>query len=285
MPTAVSRCKGATMRITCVIDNCVARGSSFWGEHGLAMLIATDQGTLLWDTGGSGDVLAHNLRELGVAFKEIDCVALSHSHHDHTGGLATVLERRPGVAVHMHPAAFEPRYSKRPDRRGNIGLAMSVEVLSSSALLSMHEAPAKLLEGVYVTGSVQPRPHPRGASAHHVVMRDGREIPDPYADDMSLVLETPEGLVLVCGCCHAGLRNTLTFVRAHWDAAIRAVFGGTHLATAQDEELDAVVREMNALGRPHLYLNHCTGERAIARLQRVWPDRVHPMPAGTTVTF
>jgi len=273
------------MRITCVIDNCVARGSSLWGEHGLAMLIATGQGVLIWDTGGSGDVLAHNLRELGVAFGKIDAVALSHGHNDHTGGLATILERHPGMAVHMHPAALEPRYSKRPDRRGNIGLAVSEEALNSGAVLHVHDVPAELLEGVYVTGSVQPRPYPPGASAHHVIIRDGREIPDPYADDMSLVLETPEGLVLVCGCCHAGLRNTLAFVRAHWDAAVRAILGGTHLATAQDEELDAVAREVDALGRPHLYLNHCTGERAIARLHRVWPDRVHPLPAGTMVTF
>ena len=273
------------MRVTCVIDNCVARSSSLWGEHGLAMLITTNEGTLLWDTGGSGDVLVHNLRELGVPVAAIDAVALSHAHYDHTGGLAAVLERSPGIAVHLHPAAFEPRYSRRPGRRGDIGLGLSEEDLSVSAALQRHVEPFEIFGGIYVTGAVQPRPYPPGASAHHRIVRDGRELPDPYADDMSLVLDTPEGVVLVCGCCHAGLRNTLAFVRAHWDGPIRAVLGGTHLATAEDEELNAVARALEALGPPEMYLNHCTGEKAIARLERAWPDRVHPMPAGTEVTF
>ncbi|MGC9358782.1 MAG: MBL fold metallo-hydrolase [Anaerolineae bacterium] len=273
------------MRVRCVIDNCVAASSPLWGEHGLAMLITTEAGTLLWDTGGSGDVLVHNLRELNVPFDEIDAVALSHAHNDHTGGLGAVLERVPGIPVHLHPSAFEPRYSMRPGRQRNIGMAQSEEELSRHATLERHEEPFEILSGVFVTGAVQPRPYPPGASAHHRVMRDGRELPDPYADDMSLVLETAEGLVLVCGCCHAGLRNTLASVTTHWAGRIRAVLGGTHLATAPEKELDAVAQALEALGPPEMYLNHCTGDKAIARLQRAWPDRVHPLPAGAEISF
>ncbi len=273
------------MRIQCVTDNCVGRSSPLWGEHGLAMLITSDDGTLLWDTGGSGEVLEHNLRYLGVDAANIGAVALSHAHYDHTGGLAWLLQQHPGLPVHMHAAGLVARYSRRPGGTESIGLGLTGEALEAASELHLHEQPAELLPGVFLTGSVQPRPHPRGASAHHVVIRDGREVADPYEDDMSLVLETGEGLVLVCGCCHAGLRNTLAYVRAHWGAPIHAVLGGTHLATAEDQELAAVEAALEELGVPQLYLNHCTGEQAIRRLWARWPDRVHSFSAGSAIEF
>jgi len=190
------------MRITCVTDNCVGRSSPFWGEHGLALLITTDEGSLLWDTGGSGAVLQHNLSCLGIELATIDAVALSHAHYDHTGGLPWFLDQRPGIAVHMHAAGLEPRYASRSGRTDSIGLSLSREALEAAGELYLHEQPAQLLPGVFLTGSVQPRPYPPGASAHHLVLRDGREVPDPYADDMSLVLETSEAS---CWCVAAAM--------------------------------------------------------------------------------
>ena len=81
------------MNVTCVVDNAVQRSSSFWGEHGVAFLIETEAGRVLFDTGQSGTVLLHNMELLGVDLAAIDGLAISHAHYDHTGGLRALLER------------------------------------------------------------------------------------------------------------------------------------------------------------------------------------------------
>jgi 7,8-dihydropterin-6-yl-methyl-4-(beta-D-ribofuranosyl)aminobenzene 5'-phosphate synthase len=110
---------------------------------------------------------------------------------------------------------------------------------------------------------------------------------------MSLVLETRQGLVVICGCCHAELLNTLAHVRRTFQRPIVAVLGGTHLIDAGEAQLRRVASELrDTYGSPHLYLNHCTGQRAYVALVNAFPgqgptgnDRVNPCPAGTTLTF
>jgi 7,8-dihydropterin-6-yl-methyl-4-(beta-D-ribofuranosyl)aminobenzene 5'-phosphate synthase len=110
--------------------------------------------------------------------------------------------------------------------------------------------------------------------------------PDPYADDLSLVLETEAGLVVICGCCHAGLLNTLAHVRRNFDRPITTVIGGTHLMSADTAYLQRVVTVLrNEYGRLDFYLNHCTGEQAFLALFKAFGHRVHSCPAGTRLTF
>ena len=100
------------------------------------------------------------------------------------------------------------------------------------------------------------------------------------------MMETQEGLVVVCGCCHAGLLNTLAHVRRAFQRPFAAVIGGTHLADAGEAYLHHVAGVLREVyGSPRLYLNHCTGERAYVALANAFGERVKPCPAGTTLTF
>ncbi|MBM3188328.1 MAG: MBL fold metallo-hydrolase, partial [Chloroflexi bacterium] len=101
------------MRLTCLVDNTVALGSALWGEHGLSFLIETEQGNVLWDTGRTGTVLQRNLRELKLEGTALAALALSHAHHDHTGGIETVLEAHPGLPVYAHETIFHERFGER----------------------------------------------------------------------------------------------------------------------------------------------------------------------------
>jgi len=273
------------MRLTCLVDNCVQAGSSLWGEHGLAFLIETEGGNVLWDTGQSGTVLWHNWEALGLQDVPLAAIALSHAHYDHTGGLLSVLERRPGLALYGHSALLTPRYSRRGAELRAIGLAWPREELERRASLQLAEAPQEIVPGVWTSGSIQPRPHPQGASAHHLQGRSGELVPDRYEDDLSLVLQTNEGWMLLCGCCHAGLRNTLAAVRALGHGPLRAIVGGTHLTSADAAELAAIVALLRAEGPPDIYLNHCTGEKAFLALYQALGQRVHSCPAGTQLAF
>ena len=229
------------MRLVCVTDNCVTRGSHLWGEHGLCFWIETPEGNMLWDTGQTPEVLEHNLKQLGLAGQPIRALGLSHAHYDHSW--------------------------------------------RAKATFSLTDAPQEIVPGVRTTGRIAPRPYPAGASPSHVVRGDTGFMLDPYADDMSLVLQVPGGVALLCGCCHAGLRNTLGTLRAQTDAPLLAIIGGTHLADAPEDEFRALIDLLLQEHSPSLYLNHCTGERPLYALRAAFGERVHPCPAGTTLAF
>jgi 7,8-dihydropterin-6-yl-methyl-4-(beta-D-ribofuranosyl)aminobenzene 5'-phosphate synthase len=155
--------------------------------------------------------------------------------------------------------------------------------LASRTSLHLDADPQEIQSGVWTTGEVVPRSEPMGSSDHHLVREGAGWTPDPYRDDMSLVIEVGEGLLLLCGCCHAGLLNTLYHVQRAFERPVVAIAGGTHLAGATPDHLrrvGQVLLEMEALQR--IYLNHCSGETAFyALLSVLGPDVVRPCPAGT----
>jgi 7,8-dihydropterin-6-yl-methyl-4-(beta-D-ribofuranosyl)aminobenzene 5'-phosphate synthase len=273
------------LTITCLTENSAQRGSQYWGEHGLAFLIETDQGRVLFDTGQTDTVLLHNLGILKRSLHEIDAVALSHAHNDHTGGLPTVLARRPGLPVYANPDIGRPRYSMRDERYRYIGLPLPMDALAQMADLRLSAEPAQILPGVWTTGEIRERPDVDGSSPRHKVPGSDGWQADQYLDDLSLVLETPSGLVLLCGCCHAGLLNTLAHVRRMFSGEIIAVVGGTHLESVAGSVLEHVVTQLRGYGSLRYYLNHCSGERAFVALTQAFGERqVQPFPAGMTVT-
>jgi 7,8-dihydropterin-6-yl-methyl-4-(beta-D-ribofuranosyl)aminobenzene 5'-phosphate synthase len=272
--------------ITCIVDDTVQRRSTFWGEHGLSFHIQTNQGCVLFDTGQTVSVLLHNMALLGSSLANINAVILSHAHYDHTGGLIPVLSHTAGLLLYAHPDLSRPRFALRDDKYTSIGLHLTQAELAQLVDLRLSDAPAEVLPGVWTTGDITERLEPEGRSSRHFVQAGDGWQPDPYRDDMSLVLETREGVVVVCGCCHAGLLNTLAHVHRTFQRPIVAVLGGTHLMDADEAHLQHVVGELrDTYGSSRLYLNHCTGERAYVALVNAFGDRVQPCPAGTTLTF
>ena len=271
------------MRLTCLIDNCVQHGSALWGEHGLSFLVETEAARVLWDTGQSGTVLVHNLEALKLGQVPLTALALSHGHRDHTGGLERVLGAQPGIPLYGHADLLRPRYSTREN--ADKGVPISPPDLSCRADPRLSEEPQEIVPGIRTSGDIQPRPYPMGASPSHAIRLGGQWVPDPYHDDQALVLEVAGGVVLLCGCCHAGLRNTLATLRRQTDAPLVAVVGGTHLGSADAAELQAIIEVLQNEGAPALYLNHCTGVRAIQVLAQAFGERVAPCPAGMVITF
>jgi 7,8-dihydropterin-6-yl-methyl-4-(beta-D-ribofuranosyl)aminobenzene 5'-phosphate synthase len=273
------------MRVTCVVDDAVCDHSPFWGEHGLAFLAETESGCVLFDTGQSGTVLLHNLNLLDVEPRTINALAISHAHYDHTGGLSALLDHVAGIPLHAHPDFFRERFSRREGVPKFVGLPLEREALEQRLELQLSAEPAEILPGVWTTGEITDRTEPEGRSAHHLVRGPEGWEPDLYRDDMSLVLETGNGLVVLCGCCHAGLLNTLAHVRRAFGPDITTVAGGTHLLNADEGHLRRVMEVLRELGVPRLYLNHCTGQRAYVVLAQAFGEKVAPCPAGTKLSF
>jgi 7,8-dihydropterin-6-yl-methyl-4-(beta-D-ribofuranosyl)aminobenzene 5'-phosphate synthase len=276
------------MNVTCVVDNAVQRSSPFWGEHGLAFLIETETQCVLFDTGQSGTVLLHNLNLLGVDPATIDGLAISHAHYDHTGGLRALLERvRPGIPLHANPDLFRERFSQREGEPRSIGLSATRDELAARLTLNLNAVPQEIVPGVWTTGEISDRPDPEGSSARHLVQEGDSFVADSYRDDMALVLERGDRLALLCGCCHAGLLNTLAHAQRTFERPIAIIAGGLHLTSATAEYLHRVgdvLAETESVQR--VYPSHCTGESAFVALAlTLGPSVVCPCPAGTVVGF
>ena len=269
-------------QITCLVENKGLPG--FRAEHGVSFHIQTPDGKVLFDSGDSGDVLLANAATMEIDLGQLDALAISHAHFDHTGGLEKLLaQTKPGIPLYAHSDLFRPRYSQGYF----IGIPQERETLAERATLHLSDEPQQILPGLWTTGDITERAHFEGRSESHVVPveGDGWER-DPYRDDLSLVLETEAGLVVVLGCGHAGLLNILNTVQQHFDGPIIAIAGGTHLVSATPAMLEEAVDVLRTrYNTPRLYPNHCTGQPAVDALRAAFGEQVQDCPAGTVLTF
>ena len=276
------------IQVQCLVENTAkATSTPFWAEHGVAWHIQTDDGQILFDAGQSGDILLHNVACVGLDLAQIDALAISHAHYDHTGGLAKALEHtRPGIPLHAHADLFRERYSKRGENYESIGLPITRSELEAHVSLHLSADPVEILPGVWTTGEITDRAFFEGRSPHHFIRSEDGWLPDPYRDDLTLVLQTGEGLVVLLGCGHAGLLNILATVRARFEGDIITIAGGTHLASATGDMLTQAVEVLKTTyGSPRIYPNHCSGHQALVTLAAAFGERVQPGPVGTELTF
>ena len=263
-------------------DNC-ASARVARGEHGLSYFIEIGGRRALFDV-GQGLVLAENAQALGVDLGTVEAIALSHGHYDHTGGLPIALaSARGSVAVHLHPDALQPKYNgTRP-----IGMPPAARAALAGPNVRLVESrePGEVVPGLFRTGEI-PRPHPEEVLAEIFHLDpDGRAV-DPLLDDQSLYFDTPEGVVVLLGCAHAGVIHILERVRALTNGRpLRAVLGGLHLGHANETRLGWVIERLREF-RPRLLVPmHCTGPRAAAALWTAFPAACRPGGAGAVFEF
>jgi 7,8-dihydropterin-6-yl-methyl-4-(beta-D-ribofuranosyl)aminobenzene 5'-phosphate synthase len=273
----------AKTTIAVLADNTVAaRGVQ--GEHGLAFWIDTGEHCLLFDT-GQGLVLADNARALHLDLDAVDTIVLSHGHYDHTGGLVAVLRETDGrVTVHAHPDALLPKYRQGEAGVRDIGMPepCRAAVLGERCRFAPSRQSAEVAPGMRTTGEI-PRRHPEEAPGE-AFWRDpeGRET-DLLRDDQALFMETAQGTVVLLGCAHAGVINTLEHVRGLTAGRpIRAVLGGLHLRAAGEERLRWTTLALRRFEIDLLVPMHCTGQQAVAALGAAFPRACQTGGAGST---
>lgn len=274
-----------TVRVTILCENSVGPISGTLGEHGFAALIEPDGGApFLFDT-GQGATLLHNARRMNRDLALVRTVVLSHGHQDHSGGLFPLLREHGPIRVLAHPELFTPRFRVRDNGESlAIGIPQNREELEAAgATFDLSAKFRQIAPGAFLTGQV-PRGVPFETGDRGLYLdREGRQ-PDPTSDDQSLLLETAKGLVLVLGCCHSGLVNTLEQVaRSMGRHGIYAIIGGTHLGFCDRSQVDGTVAALKRYGIRRLAAGHCTGFAASARLAAEFPGLFHPANVGYTL--
>jgi 7,8-dihydropterin-6-yl-methyl-4-(beta-D-ribofuranosyl)aminobenzene 5'-phosphate synthase len=274
------------MKITILAEN-TALAPDIRGEHGLAFWIAPGAHCLLFDT-GQGLVLADNAKALRVDVKAVDTIVLSHGHYDHTGGIADVLRQAAGtVTVHAHPDALLPKYYRDKTCVREIGMSEETREAIHGGLCRFlpSRQSTEVAPGIWTTGEI-PRLHPE-ESISEPFCRDpeGRE-PDPLLDDQAIFLATTQGTIILLGCAHSGIINTLDYIqKLTGNKPVRAVIGGTHLRSATAERMHWTIRELRRFNINHLVPLHCTGQKSVAALWSAFPNTCQAGGAGTVFEF
>ena len=217
-----------------VVFNNVSYKAGLESGWGFACLIETPYKTILFDTGGDGEILLANIQGMDLDPEAIDAVVLSHIHADHTGGLKAFLGRNPDVTVYM-PASFPLAFQREAK---NLGAA--IEIVSG---------PRQLLGNVYSTGEM------------------GRA-----TKEQALIVDTREGLVVVTGCAHPNVADMAERARADLGKGIHLLMGGFHLGGSSNAEIQAIIRRLKVLGVTKVAPSHCTGDNAISMFRAAWGE-------------
>jgi len=274
------------MKIYVLVEDYSGYESPFLAQHGISLLIEKDGKRVLFDTGQGAEPLLHNMKLLGINPSSIDYIFLSHCHYDHTGGLLGILQaigRR--IPVIAHPSIFRRHFVTSPYLR-EVGVPFRREELEEFADLYLVDEPLRILEGVYSTGEIREREEFEKGGLGVYTIQNGKLVKDELMDDMSLVAKTPEGLVVVSGCSHAGIVGIVKrAMRITGETRVRAVVGGFHLIEASEERIERTVREFQRLGVDEVYTGHCTGLRAEAAFLKAYGERFHKLHSGMGMEF
>lgn len=288
--------------ITNVYSNDSLTSKNLKGDHGQSFYIEIDNKSILIDTGTNAKILLQNMHELNLLPEKIDKIFLTHGHYDHTFGLPGLLDvinpTKP-IPVIGHPGIMEKKIAKIAFIKKNIGFPELSEEQKNKIDLQLTKEPVVLVNGLTTTGEISIRPHRDGSEKSALHYKDDEFVADPVIDDQSVVIDTKEGLILITGCCHAGLLNTLEHVKRMKNKTIKTIIGGTHMVRFSQNEVSEVADVLEKeYESPDLYLNHCTDKlpkplslvvkktKATKLLrEKFGNEKVKVCPVGTKLTF
>jgi 7,8-dihydropterin-6-yl-methyl-4-(beta-D-ribofuranosyl)aminobenzene 5'-phosphate synthase len=242
------------------------------GEWGFAALVEADGHKILFDTGAHPNTVLENARELKIDLSDVQDVILSHFHDDHTTGLMTLRREfsksNPKALSRVHVA--QGIFLERRGHNPNPMIQMKKDYEATGGVFVAHDKPEELFPGIWLSGPV-PRIYPeKNYPAGTEVNTGSAWVEDTVPDDQSLVFNTSRGLVLLSGCGHSGVINTLQYARGFLrPAPVDAAIGGFHLFAATDQQLAWTASKLKEYQTARILGAHCTGIESVYRLREL----------------
>jgi 7,8-dihydropterin-6-yl-methyl-4-(beta-D-ribofuranosyl)aminobenzene 5'-phosphate synthase len=273
------------VRITTLSENTADKGNLL-AEWGLSILVETGKASVLLDTGNSISA-THNADVLGVDLSKIDKIVLSHGHYDHTGGLRQVLQKmRKDIEIIAHPDIWQAKYARPKDEPDKyIGIPFQRNELESlGATFNLTAEPVRIDDSIMTSGEVPMVTSFEQVDTDLFVKEDTGWQQDKLLDDQALIVNTESGLVVILGCAHRGIINTLYHARRlTGKEMIYAVIGGSHLINTSEERLWQTIGALRELEIQRLGLCHCTDLPAASVLAQEFGESFFFNKAGSVI--
>jgi 7,8-dihydropterin-6-yl-methyl-4-(beta-D-ribofuranosyl)aminobenzene 5'-phosphate synthase len=265
-------------------------------EHGFACLlkahIDSEEHTILFDTGASSTCFFHNAKLLNIDFSKIESVVLSHGHFDHFGALVQFLDiAKSGTMLVLHPDAFLERRINIPAMGIQVGMGMlsETDLQKTGMMIQKVSSVSTLAAGlVMVTGEVERVTDFEKGFPWVEAKINNEWVLDPLRDDQGIAVKVKgKGLVVVGGCSHAGIINTVKYAqKVTGTEKVHAVLGGFHLTGPLfDPIINPTIQEMKKIGPEIIVPMHCTGWKAINQFSEQMPEQFILNSVGTTYVF
>ena len=267
------------MNVSILMDNTALFDRFFTAEHGFSAYIEADGCKVLFDTGYSGATLI-NAQKMGINLLDLDFIVLSHGHSDHTGGLFHIMRHFTEAIIEKtscrlpkliaHPRCFQPR-PKPP--LPDIGAVLTADEVRRVMPLEFSRGPAALTRNLFFLGEIE-RHYPfeqAGPGPRRIVLENGCTVEDTLIDDTAVACHCSEGIVLITGCAHAGICNTVEYAkRILGSNKVHDIIGGLHLR-GEGPQLDGTLAYLQDQGLNALHACHCTSLQAKIALAGVTP--------------
>ena len=255
------------------------------GEYGFSALIKVEDKKFHFDT-GLGDALLKNAALAGINLSEIEDLIISHGHFDHTGAVIPFLETGK-KKVYAHSNAFVPRYAVAGEYKREIGIPFPVgEIEAHQSEMIFTDTFTEIYPGVFLTGAIPRITGYEDVGGNFFAEVENQLIPDLLEDDMAMVINHPQGLIIIDGCAHAGVVNTIEYARRQTgQSKVLAFIGGTHLMSASEERMIKTIEALREADVQTIVPCHCTGFNAAAELRNQLGQRVIKGETGSYFQF
>ena len=274
-------------KVTTLCENNIGHGSkNLIGEHGLSFYVEANDRRILFDT-GQNLALSNNAEVLGIDLSRIDTVVLSHGHYDHSSGLKTLLNCNTDFTLCAHADVFSPKVKGAGDSHKYIGIPVERIALEQKGVkIKLDKDPSQIAPGITTTGTI-PLSHEFEAVESDFYLKNGDDFTaDTLADDRALILDTKKGLVVLLGCSHRGVINTLNHItQITGRERVHAILGGLHLGKASDAKLEKIVDHLRTFELDKIGVGHCTGPKAFVALANAFGDKVFLNTVGNVMEF
>jgi len=275
------------MKITILAEN-IANKRGLLAEHGLSVLVETEQNSILFDTGQS-DVYLHNAEKLKVSLEDVDGVVLSHGHYDHTGGLEQfcTLYNKKKPKVFLRENALDDKLCINPD--GETFRKIGIPWRDRKLPVEYHYTKEKeeIFSDVFVVSNVRAvnAVEPKN-DIFFIAPEEGSSeyVPDNMTDEQILVIRTEKGLAVFAGCAHAGILNCIEHICRHFPGEkLYFLLAGMHLRSCSAIRLENTIEGLKRFGFERIVPVHCTGIEAIVRMKEVFGDKCRIGESGTRI--